>query len=120
MKHMGNDERNRIEFMLSCGSNVANIAKALEGQLVTVPDFFRILSMTSWRGWKNGGKPPILPEARRGIAVRPFLAAPLQSRLKDRCAQAHSGASRQERRLSPQRPENAAMYHGSARYTLHA
>ena len=29
MKHMGNDERNRIEFMLGCGSNVASIAKAL-------------------------------------------------------------------------------------------
>ena len=26
---MGQDERNRIEFMLGCGSNVANIAKAL-------------------------------------------------------------------------------------------
>ena len=29
MKHMGQDERNRIEFMLGCGSNVASIAKAL-------------------------------------------------------------------------------------------
>lgn len=29
MKHMGQDERNRIEFMLGCGSSVADIAKAL-------------------------------------------------------------------------------------------
>ena len=29
MKHMGQDERNRIEFMLGCGNNVATIAKAL-------------------------------------------------------------------------------------------
>ena len=29
MKHMGQDERNRIEFMLGCGNNVASIAKAL-------------------------------------------------------------------------------------------
>lgn len=29
MKHMGQDERNRIEFMLGCGNNVAAIAKAL-------------------------------------------------------------------------------------------
>ena len=29
MKHMGQDERNRIEFMLGCGNNVADIAKAL-------------------------------------------------------------------------------------------
>ena len=29
MKHMGNDERNRIEFMLGYGSNVADIARAL-------------------------------------------------------------------------------------------
>ena len=29
MKHMGKDERNRIEFLLGCGNNVANIAKAL-------------------------------------------------------------------------------------------
>lgn len=29
MKHMGQDERNRIEFMLGCGSNVADIARAL-------------------------------------------------------------------------------------------
>ena len=29
MKHMGNDERNRIEFMLGCGRNITDIAKAL-------------------------------------------------------------------------------------------
>ena len=29
MKHMGNDERNRIEFMLGCGRNITEIAKAL-------------------------------------------------------------------------------------------
>ncbi|WP_298770605.1 helix-turn-helix domain-containing protein, partial [uncultured Fibrobacter sp.] len=29
MKHMGNDERNRIEFMLGCGRNTTDIAKAL-------------------------------------------------------------------------------------------
>ena len=29
MKHMGQDERNRIEFMLGCGGSVADIAKAL-------------------------------------------------------------------------------------------
>ena len=29
MKHMGQDERNRIEFMLGCGNSVASIAKAL-------------------------------------------------------------------------------------------
>ena len=29
MKHMGQDERNRIEFMLGCGNNVADMAKAL-------------------------------------------------------------------------------------------
>ena len=29
MKHMGNDERNRIEFMLGCGWNITEIAKAL-------------------------------------------------------------------------------------------
>ena len=29
MKHMGQDERNRIEVMLGCGSNVADIARAL-------------------------------------------------------------------------------------------
>ena len=40
MKHMGQDERNRIEFMLGCVNNVASIAKAIEDQLVTVPGFF--------------------------------------------------------------------------------
>ncbi len=29
MKHMGQDERNRIEFMLGCGGSVADIARAL-------------------------------------------------------------------------------------------
>jgi len=29
MKHMGQDERNRIEFMLGCGNSVADIARAL-------------------------------------------------------------------------------------------
>ena len=29
MKHMGQDERNRIEFMLGCGGSVADMAKAL-------------------------------------------------------------------------------------------
>jgi len=72
MKHMGQDERNRIEFMLSCGSNVANIAKALEGQLVTVPGFFRILSMTSWRGWKNGGQPPHSSGSKAGDCRQAF------------------------------------------------
>lgn len=29
MKHMGRDEKNRIEFMLGCGYRVADIARAL-------------------------------------------------------------------------------------------
>lgn len=36
MKHMGQDERNRIEFMLGCGNNVADIAKALERSESTI------------------------------------------------------------------------------------
>ena len=29
MKHMGRDEKNRIEFMLGCGHRAADIARAL-------------------------------------------------------------------------------------------
>ena len=36
MKHMGKEERNRIEFMLGCGKNVASIAKALERSESTI------------------------------------------------------------------------------------
>ena len=58
MKHMGQDERNRIEFMLGCGNNVANIAKALGRSESTV----RMMSEA------------LTPAARQGQSVDAVIA----------------------------------------------
>lgn len=65
MKHMGNDERNRIEVMPSCGSTAADIARAPGSAESTI-------SRRNGSTWPSHTSTDILSIAWMQIVIRRF------------------------------------------------